>query len=150
MDDAAICALPIKSLAADNCALFLWTTWFMLLRTLEVIRSWGFEYRTMAFIWVKQNRNGKGLFTGMGGWTRSNTEPCLLATQGHPTRLAMDIHEVVMAPVGEHSRKPDEVHSRIERLFPEPRLELFAQRPVEGWTTWGNEIKREVFREAAE
>ena len=66
----------------------------------------------------------------MGYWTRANTEFCLLATKGAPLRLAEDIHQVVLAPVGEHSAKPQEVRSRIERLLAGPYLELFARSVV--------------------
>ena len=133
-------ALPIADLAADDCALFLWVVNPQLHGALDVIRSWGFQYKTVAFTWVKQNRGGDGLFMGLGYWTRANAESCLLATRGSPSRLAKDVRQIVMAPVAEHSRKPDEVRTRIERLVPGPYLELFARRPIAGWTTWGNEI----------
>jgi N6-adenosine-specific RNA methylase IME4 len=134
-------ALPIKALAADDCALLAWAVWPELDGALDVIRAWGFEYQTCGFLWIKLNPNGEGLFTGMGYHTRANTEPCLLATRGSPLRLANDVHQVVMAPrIGEHSEKPEEVAHRIERLYPGPYLELFARRPRERWTTWGNEI----------
>jgi N6-adenosine-specific RNA methylase IME4 len=63
-----------------------------------------------------------------------------------------DVHQVVMAPVGEHSAKPDEVRRRIERLLNGPYLELFARKPVEGWTVWGNEVAplTDAVAEAAE
>jgi hypothetical protein len=96
--------------------------------------------KTCGLLWVKLNPNGEGLFTGMGYHTRANTEPCLLATRGSPRRLASAVHQVVMAPVGEHSKKPEEVARRIERLYSGPYLELFARgeaRP--GWAVWGNE-----------
>jgi N6-adenosine-specific RNA methylase IME4 len=137
----ALKALPVGALAADNCALFLWCVWPEFPGALEVIRAWGFEYKTAGFVWVKQNRGGEGLFTGMGYWTRANTEPCLLATRGSPERMAMDVHQVIMAPVAEHSRKPDETRTRIERLINGPYLELFARAPVPGWTVWGNEVE---------
>ena len=70
--------------------------------------------------------------------------------KGSPLRLAADVHQVVMAPVGEHSAKPEEVRRRIERLFSGPYLELYGRNPVLGWTVWGNEIARDRFREAAE
>jgi N6-adenosine-specific RNA methylase IME4 len=133
-------ALPIEALAADDCALFLWVVNPELPGALEVIRSWGFQYKTVGFTWVKQNRGGEGLFMGLGYWTRANAESCLLATRGSPSRLAKDVHQIVISPLAEHSRKPDEVRARIERLVPGPYLELFARRPVAGWTTWGNEI----------
>jgi N6-adenosine-specific RNA methylase IME4 len=136
----AIEALPVAQLAANTCALFLWAVSPELPGALEVIKAWGFDYSTIAFAWVKQNPSGEGLFTGMGYHTRSNIELCLLGLRGAPPRLAKDVHQVVMAPVGEHSEKPDEVYRRIERLYGGPRLELFARKPREGWATWGNEL----------
>lgn len=145
----AIKALPIASLAADNCVLFLWGVWPELPGALEVIKAWGFEYKTVAFVWVKQNPSGEGIFTGMGYWSRSNTEFCLLAARGAPQRMAEDVHQVIMAPrPGEHSRKPDEVRRRIERLVVGSYLELFARSPSPGWTAWGNELESPA--EAAE
>lgn len=134
--------LPIAELAADDCALFLWCVMPELPGALEVIQAWGFEYKTAAFTWIKQNRSSEGLFWGMGYWTRANAELCLLATCGSPQRLAMDVHQVIMSPVGKHSQKPDEARSRIERLIGGPYLELYGRQPVEGWVVWGNEILR--------
>ena len=85
---------------------------------------------------------GKGLFTGMGYATRSNSEACLLTTRGSPLRLSADVHQIVIAPVAEHSEKPDEVYRRIERLYPGPYLELFARTERPGWTSWGNEREK--------
>src|SRR5580765_599508 len=109
-------SLPVADLAADDCALLLWAVMPQLPEALEVIASWGFTYKTTGFVWIKENRSGDGLFTGMGYWTRANAELCLLATKGSPTRQAKDVHQVVRSPVSEHSRKPDEVQVRIERL----------------------------------
>jgi N6-adenosine-specific RNA methylase IME4 len=140
-------ALPVQALAADDCALLLWVTWPGLHDAVDVIRAWGFEYRTCSFLWVKTTEkadciklDGAGLHWGMGYHTRANTEPCLLAVRGAPLRLAADVHQVVMATVAEHSEKPEEVARRIERLYGGPYLELFARRPRERWTTWGNEV----------
>jgi N6-adenosine-specific RNA methylase IME4 len=155
MDLDAIKALPIGKLAAEDCALFLWIVWPELPGALEVIKAWGFEYKTVGFTWVKTTKgatqillNGDGLHWGMGYWTRANTEVCLLATRGSPMRLAMDVHQVIVAPVGRHSEKPEETYKRIERLVPGPRLELFGRSKREGWTVWGNEIGQK--KEAAE
>jgi N6-adenosine-specific RNA methylase IME4 len=149
-------ALPIAPLAADDCALLLWSVWPEHPGVLDVIAAWGFEYKTAAFIWMKTTKDataitldGDGLHWGMGFATRSNTEPCLLATRGRPLRLAADVHQVIIAPVGEHSAKPDEAYRRIERLYPAPFLELFARKPRAGWTTWGNEIAPEPIEGAA-
>ena len=140
-------AVPVAPLAADDCVLLLWATMPKLPEAFEVATAWGFEFKTIAFVWVKQNKSGEGLHWGNGYWTRSNSELCLLATKGSPHRMAEDVHQVVMAPVGEHSTKPDEVRRRIERLLNGPYLELFARKTVTGWQVWGNEAPT---REAAE
>jgi N6-adenosine-specific RNA methylase IME4 len=137
----------IPRLAAKNCALLLWSVWPEHPGALEAIAACGFTYKSAGFIWVKTTPkakritlDGQGLHWGMGFGTRSNTEACLLATRGKPLRLAADVHQVVIAPVGAHSEKPSEVYRRIERLYPGPYLELFARQPRAGWTTWGNEL----------
>ena len=146
----AIKALPVAPLADADCALFLWGVWPELPGALEVIKAWGFQFKTVAFVWVKSTKtaeiiklDGDGLHWGMGYWTRANTEFCLMATKGAPLRLAEDIHQVVLAPVGEHSSKPQEVRSRIERLLAGPYLELFARHAIPKWTVWGNEVFEE-------
>jgi N6-adenosine-specific RNA methylase IME4 len=128
-------ALPVAALAANDCVLFLWGTWPWLPQAIEVVSAWGFNYKTCAFVWVKQTADRTGLHTGMGYFTRSNSEICLLATKGSPQRLAADVLQVVLAPVGEHSAKPEEVRGRIERLFGGPYLELYARKSAPGWTT---------------
>jgi N6-adenosine-specific RNA methylase IME4 len=138
-------SLPVGRLAGKECVLLLWTTWPHLLHALEVIKAWGFEYKTAGFVWAKQTPNSKGWHMGNGYYTRSNTEPCLLATprRGSQERDARDVHQLIVAPVCEHSRKPDEVHERIEQLFVGPYVELFARTERPGWTTWGNEVAAE-------
>ena len=145
LDD--IKAMPVAELAADDCALMMWAVMPELPGALEVIKAWGFTYKTVAFTWVKENRSGNGLFWGMGYWTRANAEVCLLATKGAPKRQAMDVHQIIMSPVSEHSRKPDEAQVRIERLLPGPYLELYGRRPTPGWTVWGNQISRNLFQQ---
>jgi N6-adenosine-specific RNA methylase IME4 len=143
-------ALPVEALAADDCALFLWAVMPELPGALDLIEAWGFAYKTAGFTWAKLNRGGDGYFTGMGYWTRANAELCLLATRGSPMRLAMDVPQLIVAPVREHSQKPDETAPRIERLLAGPYLELFARAERPGWTVWGNEIGHSAFVEAAE
>src|SRR5262249_21833661 len=141
----------IGRLAAPDCALLVWTVWPEHPGVLEVIKACGgFEYKTCGFVWVKTTKNaevitldGDGLHSGQSlSGTQANTEVCLLATRGAPLRLAKDVHQVVIAPVGEHSEKPSEIYRRIERLYPGPYLELFARKPREDWTVWGNEVPR--------
>jgi N6-adenosine-specific RNA methylase IME4 len=79
---------------------------------------------------------------GMGYWTRANTEPCLLAVRGKPRRLNADVRMGIIAPRREHSRKPDGIHERIERLVAGPYIELFACQKRPGWDCWGNQTDK--------
>lgn len=139
LDLEAIKALPVADWAAPDSVLLLWATDPLLDRALEVIRAWGFVYKTVGFYWVKLNPSGRGFHQGLGFWTRANPEPCLLATRGKPRRLARDVEKLVVAARREHSRKPEEVYARIERLVPGPYLELFARSRRPGWDAWGRE-----------
>lgn len=133
-------ALPVSEIADENCALFLWTTFPILPEALDTVKAWGFQYKTGAFTWLKENRSGKGLFMGLGNWTRSNAEICLLATRGKPKRVSASVNSAILSPVECHSKKPDEVRCRIEQLMGDvPRIELFARQRAEGWDAWGNE-----------
>jgi N6-adenosine-specific RNA methylase IME4 len=132
-----IAALPVAALAAKNALLFLWTTWAHLLESNVVIKAWEFEYKTCAFVWTKADAGQFDMFgddvdpqMGMGHWTRLSTEPCLLATRGEPKRLSASVHQGIIEPRREHSRKPDCVHERIERLVAGPYIELFARRTL--------------------
>jgi len=132
-------ALPVP--AADDCALFLWATMPLLQQAFEVIEAWGFKYKTTAFCWVKENKSGVGHVTGLGYWTRSNAEVCLLAIRGRPHPVSHRVHSVVLAPRGRHSEKPEEVRHRIVQLMGNvPRLEMFARTRASGWDAWGNEV----------
>ena len=135
-------ALPVSDLAAGDCVLFLWATFPMLKEALEVIDTWGFTYKTVAFTWVKENRKSPGLFWGLGYWTRANAEVCLLATRGSPKRQSAAVHQVILSPVERHSKKPDEVQERIVTLMGDvSRVELFARQETPGWDVWGNEVE---------
>ena len=85
--------LPVSSISDDDCCLFLWVTTPFLEQGFEIIKRWGFQYKTIAFTWVKTNKQG-GYFTGMGYWTRANPELCLLATKGHPKRISKNVKEL--------------------------------------------------------
>lgn len=138
MTDEDIYSLPVQTLAAPDCALFLWGTWPKLREALQTIECWGFTYKTMAFDWVKLNPKARTPFWGMGRWTRSNTEYVLLAVRGKPTRANAGVHSLVQAPIGAHSAKPDEVRARILQLMGDvPRIELFARARSTGWDAWG-------------
>ena len=137
-----LCALPVAEIADRDCALFLWATFPQLPEALRLIQAWGFVYKTVAFVWLKQNRKALTWFYGLGFWTRSNAEICLLATKGHPKRQSAGIHQLVISPVERHIKKPDEVREKIVALMGDvPRIELFARQQTPGWDVWGNEVE---------
>jgi len=140
-----LCKLPIKDISDDDSVLLMWITFPKLMWGERVIKSWGFEYKTVAFVWIKRYDNNS-IFIGNGYYTRSNAEICLLATKGDPLpRKSHSISQIIMSKVREHSRKPDEVYKKIEELFGDvPRIELFARSRREGWDAWGNQVPNET------
>lgn len=142
LDADKLARLPVGDLAASDCALFLWAVDPLLHRAMDLIRAWGFEFKTVGFYWVKLNakaRHEADYFTGLGYWTRANPEQCLMATRGKPMRRAKDVRRLVVEGRREHSRKPDCVRERIERLVAGPYFELFARETKLGWDCWGNQ-----------
>ena len=152
-----ICALPVANLAAKDCTLFMWATYPQMQEALKVIAAWGFKYKTIAFQWVKLNRNvqvnnftiatvqdilHKVCFFGLGRWTRGNTECCLLATKGKPHRENNSVSQLIFAPLTKHSSKPPEARDRIKTLLGGGMhsIELFAREQVEDWDCWGDEV----------
>lgn len=136
-----IANLPIKEMSADDCILFMWVTMPKLNEVFDVIKSWGFEYKTCGFTWVKRNKKSNSWFWGMGRWTRANAELCLIATKGKPKRQSASINQIIDTPIEQHSKKPDIVRDKIVELCGDlPRVELFARQKHEGWDSWGNEI----------
>ncbi|MGD9613777.1 MAG: MT-A70 family methyltransferase [Alphaproteobacteria bacterium] len=143
-----IVALPVQTLAAPDAHLFLWATGPCLPHAFRVIEAWGFRYSGIAFTWIKTKRkilagtpvNESGLHVGLGFTTRKNAEFCLLARRGNARRIAKDVREVILSPVREHSRKPDEARARIERYCAGPYLELFARDRRPGWEAWGDQV----------
>ena len=141
--------LPVRQITDDDCALFMWATMPKLQEAFKVIKSWGFKYTTCTFVWVKKNPLGEGIYSGTGHWTNGNAELVLFAKIGRPKRIVKNIKQIVMAPRGRHSEKPDEVKDRIVKLMGDlPRLELFARKKTEGWTAIGNEIDGKDIRDA--
>lgn len=112
-----LCALPVPELAAKDCALFLWATFPQLPEALRLIHAWGFRYRTVAFVWLKRNRKSPSWFYGMGYWTRSNAEICLLATKGKPKRQSAGVHQFLISPIEQHSKKPDAAREKSLSLW---------------------------------
>lgn len=144
MPVADIKAMPVESLAAKDCLLWLWALDTQLPQALEVIAAWGFTYKTGGH-WAKVGTSGKQAF-GLGYLLRNAGEPFLIATRGAP-KVQRCVRSVIIAPSREHSRKPDKAFAEAERLMPDARrLELFSRQSREGWTTWGRE--QHLFDEA--
>jgi len=144
-----IMALPVDKIADKDCILFLWITFPCLKEGIEVMERWGFKYKTCGFNWVKRNKKKNTYFMGLGFWTRSNSEVCLIGTKGQPKRVSKSVSQICDARIMEHSRKPAEIRERIVELCGElPRIELFARDKVKGWDGLGDEIDGKDIREA--
>ena len=140
LDD--IMLIPVKQITDPNCMLFLWVTFPRLEEGLQVIKAWGFSYKTLGFSWIKTNKLNQKPFFGIGYYTKSNCEVCLIATKGKPIKVSNMVSSVLIAPREAHSKKPDIVRDRIVELCGDvPRIELFARQESSGWDVWGNDIK---------
>lgn len=128
--------LDVNSIAADDCILFLWTTGPQLANAVELGEAWGFEYKTVAFVWDKMIHNP-------GRYTLSQTEFVLAFKKGKfPTpRGSRNIRQLLSVPRGKHSEKPIDIIDGITKMFPtQDKIELFARRNYTGWDNWGLEI----------
>ncbi|MBS6421496.1 MT-A70 family methyltransferase [Streptococcus sp.] len=139
MNLEAIKNIPVTDLAEDNAHLWLWTYPAALEQSFEVVRAWGFEPKSI-FTWVKPR-------LGLGNYLRNCTEQMIFATRGKAPIKFKGQMNWGMFPVQDHSHKPEEVYSIIERCSDGDYLELFARRPVpsdKNWGIWGNEIKSDI------
>lgn len=146
--------LPVKEISAENCVLFLWVPPALLPYSFVVAESWGFQYKTKAFCWVKTNKKSNTYFFGQGYWTRPNSEDCLLFVKGKSHRIGTRVHQIVESPtiiskLQEPSKKPDIIREKIVELMGDlPRIELFARQKYEGWDALGNEIDGKDIRDS--
>lgn len=149
-------SLPISKVAENPSVLFMWTTCAKMQDAIDIMNSWGFFYRGVAFVWVKTRKDG-GIISGQGvrpSFVKPTTEFVLVgSTQkaGRPLRLLDEsIGQVILAPRGAHSEKPDEVRRRIDAMYGDEytKLELFGRKQVDGWTVVGDAIDGKDIREA--
>lgn len=152
MGDKAIMDLPVRNIMADDCFVFLWATWPKLPVAIQVLEAWGAPYRTVGFNWLKTNKKKPSWFWGMGSYTRSNSEICLLGIRGRPKVVSRGVHQVIGPewspatinlddPIEGHSKKPDRTRDLIEQLAGDvPRVELWARQAAPGWDAVGNEL----------
>lgn len=134
-------ALPIDKVSDDKCHLYLWVPNALLPEGLEVMKAWGFEYKTN-LIWEKVRKDGGPDGRGVGFYFRNVTEILLFGIKGAPNRTldpARSQVNLIRSQKREHSRKPDEMVDLIERCSPGPYLELFARGTRRGWDMWGNQ-----------
>ena len=129
-------AMPIKELCAENAHLYLWIPNGLLQEGLDVIKAWGFTFRSPIY-WIKPR-------LGLGNYIRNASETCLFATRGHAPVKFHAQPNWLFAPLQDHSHKPEEQYAIIERLSDGPYLELFARRRQPGWDVWGNEIDADI------
>lgn len=145
----------VKSLAAENCHMFMWATGPRMDFATDLMTAWGFKYCTVWMTWIKTTKNagfifpqqGNGLIYGPGGYTGSNVEFVLLGRKGKALKQTKNMTpSIFFAPRQErHSQKPTFVHERIDMLYPDvSKIELFARRAYPGWYVWGNEVEEVV------
>ena len=165
MTKEELAELPVAELAANDCALLMWSIASHTPQAFWLAEQWGFKFASRGFCWAKTtmhadkkhvqkilgwnldrwNRklpriaNPENWHMGMGHSSRRNPEDCWLFTRGSPKRLDKGVRELIVSPVREHSRKPDEVYDRIERLFGGPYCELFSRTSRPNWSAWGNQ-----------
>lgn len=119
----------------------LWATSPLLDVQIETLKAWGFAYKS-AGAWAKQSKTGRSLAFGPGYIQRAAAEFWLIGTIGSPKRISRSVRNLILAPVREHSRKPDQMHRDCEALWPGPRCELFARETRENWHAWGDQTDR--------
>ena len=154
----ALCELPVVNIAAPNSILVMWCTfpklcdkYYERYDPLEVMRAWGFRPLTALFVWIKTNKGG-GYYSGLGRYTNSNAEFALVGRRGKGLpRLAKNVKQLIVAPIGRHSEKPREQYDRLFSLYGDvPRIELFARAqnaPPAGWDAIGLEYDNTDIRD---
>jgi N6-adenosine-specific RNA methylase IME4 len=138
--------MKVDSMLDDDAACFMWVTDSHLDEAIQILKAWGFTYKTIAFNWIKTTVKGN-YCKNVAPWTIKSSEVCLLGTRGKMTKYKKvnNIESLVIAPRTKHSKKPDEVRKRIELLFGDlPRLEMFARNSSEGWDVFGDEAPNSI------
>lgn len=135
-------AIPVSEVAAKDAILFMWVYQPLAPEAFEVMNAWGFNYKSIAFVWDKLSKTGNKKHMSTGYYTRAGMEMCILGRRGNPPRvLDRGVRQVFQAPIREHSQKPDQVYDYIERLYNGPYLEMFARNTYrKDWTKVGDEV----------
>ncbi len=142
MSDEEIIDLDVASLAADDAILFMWCIDSRIPKASEIMKAWGFKYKTIGFVWGKKAKTTEGFNGGFSSYTKRDCEFCLIGTRGKYLKLKRGVNQILLEPKQEHSRKPHTIRERIDEMVGDvPRIELFCRYPVEGWDVWGNEVE---------
>lgn len=158
-----IAALPVREIVAPDAHLLLWITGPLLIegKHIPIMKAWGFKPSSVAFTWVKLKRSidvrqlrlaatqESDLHVGLGLTTRKNAEFCLLGRRGNAKRLSKSVREIILSPVREHSRKPEEFYRRAQQYACGPYLEMFSREHRPGWDAWGLETGKFDQKEGA-
>jgi len=133
---------PIQDFADENCHLYLWIPNALVQEGVEVLRGWGFDYKTM-LTWAKHQ-------VGVGRYLRNSTEHALFGVKGKLPVLRHDVRTWFLADRRQHSRKPSEFYRIVESVSPGPRIDIFSREARPGWDQWGNQCdffpKKEIER----
>lgn len=141
MTQEDICNLPVSTLCLPKTHLYLWVPNALVAEGLQVMKAWGFTYKTN-LIWYKVRKDGGPDRRGVGFYFRNVTEMILFGIRGKDNRTlqpARSLENIIISCKREHSRKPDELYTVIEKCSPGPYIELFNRVPREGWTSWGDQ-----------
>ena len=140
-----ICEIPVGNVTEQDSALFMWTTSPFLEQSFSIISAWGFKYKCVAFTWMKKYSPSGKLVFGPGNYTRGNAEFCLLGIKGRLKVQSRSVPAAILSFREKHSKKPDEVRTRIEQLYGDvARLELFARERAPGWYSLGNQLDQTI------
>jgi N6-adenosine-specific RNA methylase IME4 len=137
LDD--IKALPVGELFRPDAAIVLWFPQYAGHWAPEVLQAWGFEPRTTG-AWAKQTVTGQKWCFGLGKILRNAAEFYTIGVRGHPPVRSHNVRNLIVAPWNGHSRKPEQLHHDVAQLYDGPYVELFARRPMKGWTCWGDQL----------
>jgi N6-adenosine-specific RNA methylase IME4 len=127
----AIRNLSIPAMAETNAHCYLWTPNALISEALEVMRCWGFEFKTM-LVWVKHQM-------GLGNYYRNSSEPILFGVKGRLPVQRHDVRTWFLADRQEHSRKPNAFYQMVELMSPGPRIDVFSREKRAGWDQYGDQ-----------
>ena len=145
MDYEQIKSLPIKEISSQDAILFLWVVDNKIPKISDLMKSWGFEYKCVGFVWAKKAKTTNGVNANFGSYTRRACEFCYIGTKGKYLVKRKNLDQFIYEPKREHSRKPDTVRDLIVKMIGDvPRIELFARQKTEGWDVWGNEVISDI------